>query len=296
MTQEYNYHTEVMGCNFDMTFIAESTVQADSYFTQAVAIAKLYEDKFSRFDHNSELSFINRSKSANVSVEFLEVYEIAYNLYEKTQKRFNPLMQVARIGYDKSFEKITDVETDNINDTNYNINLNEVTILTDRFILQDSQKLDFGGFLKGYVAQKIAQKMESSGGIIINIGGDMYVRGKDYNDEKFIIEIIHPLDKTKNISVIIENEAVCTSGTYKRRWGKDGKVKHHILNTDTKDSTKTDVISASVIHRDGSVADAYATLAITLGSQKVRQFFDKQQIKFVIICENGDILKSDKFK
>jgi thiamine biosynthesis lipoprotein ApbE len=44
------------------------------------------------------------------------------------------------------------------------------------------------------------------------------------------------------------------------------------------------------------MADAYATLAVTLGSQKAKQFFDSQQIEFVIICKNGDILNSDKIK
>ena len=296
MVREYNYHTRVMGCDFDMTFIAETSAQADSYFTQANSIAKLYEKKFSRFDSDSELSFINKNKSLEVSQEFLKIYWVAYNLYKKTHKKFNPLVQVSCIGYDETFEKITDCKVEGLNDREYNINLDEVVILPDRMILQDSQKLDFAGFLKGYVAEYIARSIDSKRGIIINIGGDMYVRGYDERGEKFIVEIAYPRDESKNISIPISNKSLCTSGTYRRIWTSQQGKKHHIIDAHTKDSTQTDVVSASVVHENGAIADAYATLAITLGSEKAQKFFIEQHINFVIICANGDIITSDNFK
>lgn len=296
MTQEYNYHTRVMGCDFDMTFIAQTAAQADGYFTQAVKIAQSYEKRFSRFDSNSELFLVNKNKSVEVTQKFLEVYWIAYDLYKGTQTQFNPLVQVSQIGYDRSFDKMTTEKSDDLNKIEYNINLDDIVILSDRMILQDSQKLDFGGFLKGHVAQIIAQKISNSDGVIINIGGDMYVKGVNQDQKAFSLEIAHPNDESKNILISIMNKALCTSGTYKRKWKQNDENKHHILHSDTRDSTKTDVVSASVIHESGAIADAYATLAVTLGSKKAAHFFDERQIKFVIICENDDILVSDDLK
>ncbi len=296
MAKEYNYHTRIMGCDFDMTFIAKTVAQADRYFTQANNIAKSFEKRFSRFDTTSELSFVNKNKSVEVSQEFLEVYWIAYDLYKKTHKRFNPLVKVSCIGYDKTFEKITDCKIDNLDENEYNINLDDVVILPHRMVLQDSQNLDFGGFLKGHVAQHIAENINSGYGIIINIGGDMYVRGSGQDGKKFIVEIAHPEDESKNISFSVLNKSLCTSGTYKRTWTSHNGKKHHILDTQTKDSTRTDIISASVIHKKGAIADAYATLAVILGSQKAKKFFDEQQIDFIFICSSGDIIISDNFK
>lgn len=295
MTKEYNYHTRTMGCDFDMTFIANSTAQADRYFTQAVKIAQSYEKRFSRFDSKSELSCMNKNKSVEVSRDFLDVYWVAYNLYKRTHTQFNPLLQVSCIGYDRSFDTMDDDESCVVNETVYNTNLDDVAILSHRIILQDSQKLDFGGFLKGHVAQKIAQTIDDVHGIIINIGGDMYVHGRDEERQKFIVEIAHPHDESKNISIPIMNKALCTSGTYKRKWKRNGEQKHHIVDAKSKDSTQTNVISASVMHQNGAVADAYATIAITRGSQKAQHFFSEQQIDFVMICDNGDILASDYF-
>jgi len=296
MTREYNYSTKVMGCDFDMTFIANSTAQADRYFTQAVNIAHSYEKRFSRFDSESELSCMNKNKSVEVSREFLDVYWVAYHLYKKTHAQFNPLVQVSRIGYDRSFDMISDnSQLNSVVESEYNTNLDDVAILSHRLILQDSQKLDFGGFLKGYVVQKIAQIIDNEQGMIINIGGDMYVHGRDEQWQKFVVEISHPHDESKNISVPLMDKALCTSGTYKRKWKQSNKQKHHIVDAQSKDSTQTDVISASVVHKEGAVADAYATLAIIWGSQKAKKFFDSQQLDFVIICENDDILASDYF-
>jgi thiamine biosynthesis lipoprotein len=297
MWQEYNYHTRVMGCGFDMTFIAKTVAQADKYFIQANEIAKSYEKRFSRFDKNSELSLVNEKKSARVSRDFLEVYWVAYHLYKETQAQFNPLLQVSNIGYDKSFEKMDNSDCMEVKDVSYNTNLDDVTVLRHQIILQDSQKLDFGGFLKGYVAQKIAQSIKSNRGVIINIGGDMYVRGGDKDRKKFIVEIVHPVGESKNISFSILNKSLCTSGTYKRKWKTDNGSKHHILDSSTKDCTKTNLISASVVHSKGAVADAYATIAITLGLNGAKEFLERQgNVDFVLIDKKGDILKSDNIR
>ncbi len=302
MLNEYNYHTRVMGCDFDMTFIAESVEKADGYFTEAIKIASFYEDKFSRFNDVSELSYVNKNKSAEISPEFLNIFKIAFELYKKTDGKFNPLLQVSRIGYDQSFEKIIE----NLNEKNkeieerenlqYNSKLENITISENCLTLQKDQELDFGGFLKGYVAQEITQKIKSANGMIINIGGDIYVSGKDCEQKKFEIEIVNPHDENKNIKISVENKAICTSGIYKRKWKNNNENKHHIINSQSKDSAETDIISASVINESGAIADSYATLAITLGSKKAQDFLKKENIEFIIICKNGAIIKSANFK
>jgi len=297
MTNEYNYHTKIMGCDFDMSFIANSVAQADSYFIQTNEIAQLYEKKFSRFDKNSELSILNDKKSLKVSKEFLNVYWTAYHLYKKTSKRFNPLTQVASIGYNKSFEKINKDKLISLQNTKYDTNLDNVIVLKNQIILQRAQELDFGGFLKGYVVQKIVNSIDSNKGMIINIGGDMYAKSSSNDKKEFVVEIVNPLDELKNISFSIMNKALCTSGIYKRKWKTEFGKKHHIVDTKTRDSALTDIISASIICSDASVADAYATLAISSGFKYAINFLKKQRdIDFVLIKTNGDIIKSKGIK
>ncbi len=298
MQKEYNYHTKIMGCDFDMTFITTSVEKADNYFIQALNIAKFYEEKFSRFNNDSELSLLNKRKTLEVSDLFMTIYEIAFDLYKRTGKKFNPLAQVSYLGYDKSFEKIKD----NINDyqehiAKYNIDLGSVVVSSNKIILQRFQKLDFAGFLKGYVAQEIALKINNPLGTIINIGGDIYVQNFNINNKKFTIEIVHPNSNSKNVFISIANESVCTSGIYKRKWvNSENKIKHHIVDVSSKDSAQSNILSATIIHKNGAIADAYATVAIILGLEKSLEFLNKQTIDFILIEKNNKIHISRKLK
>jgi len=289
MEKEYNYHSFIMGCDFDMSFTAVSVQQADEYFAKSLIIAQEFEKRFSRFDKGSELSRLNQQKELDVSQEFLEVWFMAYNLYQKTKGMFNPLVQVAEIGYNRTFEKI---DNDNRRESSlkYSIDMDEVVVAGNKIILKEKQVLDFGGFLKGHVAQVIVQNFSDISGIVVNIGGDIYVGGN-----AFEMEIVNPVKGGKNIKVFLKNESLCTSGVYKRRWKTDGESRHHILDVKTKNSAMKEIISASVIDINGGRADAYATMAVAMGVEKAKKFFEENDISGVLICKGGVVIKTGKF-
>ena len=81
---------------------------------------------------------------------------------------------------------------------------------------------------------------------------------------------------------------------YKRKWKCiDGDV-HHIIDSRSRISVQSDVVSASVIHKDGAVADAYATYAIVLGMERALDFLQSEGIDFepakVDLFEVADML------
>ncbi len=90
---------------------------------------------------------------------------------------------------------------------------------TRRVILHDTQALDFGGFLKGYLAHHISRLIEETysvcTGNIVNIGGDLHTRGYDEHGNPFVFAMYNPVLKTE-FSVPITNMSLATSGTYAR--------------------------------------------------------------------------------
>jgi len=167
----------------------------------------------------------------------------------------------------------------------YNIDMEKIVVAGSKITLQENQVLDFGGFLKGHVAQVIVQSFPSISGVVVNIGGDIYVGGNSFE-----MEIINPIKGGKNIKVVLENEALCTSGVYKRKWKVDGQSKHHILDVKTKNSAMKEIISASVIDINGGRADAYATMAVAMGVEKAKKFFEENDISGVLICTDSAII------
>lgn len=294
MVKEYEFKNRVMGTDFIVSLVSTSPEAAQSGYYQALGIARAYESRFSRFLKSSELSRLNEDKDLVVSEIFWEVFGIAENLYKETKAIFNPLLQVAHMGYDRDFDSMNK----NIQYTGgvcYDVNWSSISAdkSAKRICLGPDQRLDFGGFLKGYVAEEIANTPKYNfTGIIINIGGDIFTHGEDEHGKPFTFSAWNPVTQKEFGHILVKNEAVATSGTYKRKWNVDGKEVFHILDSNNLQSSETDIVSATVVAPHGSLAEAYATVAICLGLDGARKLLDKKHFRYVLIDKNGWVHKN----
>jgi len=132
--------------------------------------------------------------------------------------------------------------------------------------------LDLGGVAKGYATDVVAEILRQAGfdDVIINAGGDVLVRGQK-GGKPWRVAIRAPGQNWPgDILAVIEsrgNEAVFTSGNYQRYTRFDGTRYAHILDPATGWPVP-DVVSATVITTDGTLADAAATAMIVAGWQK----------------------------
>lgn len=254
-----------------------------------------YEKMFSRFLPESELSQVNQKKSMVVSREFMRVLDAAHALYLITDGVFNPLVQIERLGYVSSFP-MNEQSCRHETLEPYDIDFSSVVIDNNHslVILQEGQKLDFGGFLKGYLAEKLCTELYASSsdvqGVIVNLGGDLHTKGLDENGERFMFTIDNPVDETKSVTIPIYNQSLATSGTYKRKWEHDGKSVHHILSASGKQNSKSDIISASVIHDQGGYSEAFTKVLLSGGSEHALALANEADCKAVLITSQGTVL------
>ena len=294
MMREYEYNGKAMGTEFSIAIISDSEELANILATKAIERIHAYEKQFSRFLPTSELSLLNIQKDAIVSENFLEVVQEAYSLYRETQGIFNPLVQIERLGYNTSFDTLNTTEKSESHEP-YDIDFTKTLIepTSHRIVLQEGQKLDFGGFLKGYLAEILATEIKNSSplidGAIVNIGGDIHARGLDAHGLKFIFQIYNPVSKESSIEVPLYNASLATSGTYKRAWEKNGTKVHHILNVTGTHNPDTDIISASVIHSRGSTAEAYAKVFLSFGEERALQTLPSTSLTYLLIKNNGEV-------
>ena len=68
----------------------------------------------------------------------------------------------------------------------------------------------------------------------------------------------------------LDNEAVATSGNYRKWRNEGGKKLSHIVDPKTGDSRAGTLLSATVIASDCMTADAWATACMSMGEQKVK--------------------------
>lgn len=294
MLKEYEFAGKIMGTDFIVSLVSRSEELALGGYRQALGIAEAYENRFSRFIKDSELSLLNSEKDLVVSEIFWQVFLVAENLHRETKGIFNPLLQIETLGYKHDFS-LMDKNIKNAEEVCYDVGWNNLSSDGEkkRICLGPSQKLDFGGFLKGYVAENIANILKYDfSGIIINIGGDIFTYGEDENGKPFTFSIWNPITEKEFGNILIKNEAVATSGIYKRKWLVAEKEVFHILDTKKLANPETDLVSATVIAPHGCLAEAYATVAICLGKEKAVELLDKKHFRYVLINKDGVLFKN----
>ena len=293
MRKEYNFDRKLMGSDFVVALMADSKEKADEIFERMSALGDAYEQRFSRFLDTSELSLVNNRKTDTVSPEFLTVTLMAQKLFFETHGVFNPLLQVSNLGYTKDFSLLADsVHTTNTQTYDTDFSHVEINDKTSRVVLAPTQKLDFGGFLKGHVAEVLSRECGDDTGCIVNLGGDIFTRGVDATEQPFVFSVYNPVTQEHILSIPLQDSAIATSGTYKRTWKTDNGHVHHILESETKKNPDTDIISATILSSEGYRADAYATVALVLGSQKATHLLTELEIPFVFITKTGEVIHS----
>ncbi len=290
---KYNYTAHVMGCDFDVSIVTMRESVANALYARALMIAQSYEQTFSRFLPQSELSILNLTKQITPSKRFLRVITRARDLYHETNHLCNPLVQIARYGYTTSFDTIKESHR-TCDTTSPNCDFDAVDITPSQITLRDDQRLDFAAFLKGAVAQRIARELfahDAISGIVINIGGDLSTYGTDAHGAPFTIFIENPITNEDHV-ITLMNTTLATSGTMRRHWTCNDTDVHHILTPMHHRNPTTKLVSASVILPDGARSDAFATVAIILGTTKAEQFLTKHDARFLLITTDGTITKN----
>lgn len=127
---------------------------------------------------------------------------------------------------------------------------------------------DLGGIAKGYAVDVAIGILQRHGlqHAIINAGGDLRALGQK-GKAPWTIAIQSPKDWEPLALIKVNgNEAIFTSGNYRRYKAFDGKRYAHIIDPHTYYPV-SEIVSATVIAADGMLADAAATALVVAGKQ-----------------------------
>jgi thiamine biosynthesis lipoprotein len=149
-----------------------------------------------------------------------------------------------------------------------------------------SVAIDLGAFAKGYALNLAIDKLKTFGidNAIVNAGGDLCVSGQ-HGDRPWAIGIRHPLGEGVIASVAVSNgECVLTSGNYERYREYEGIRYAHILDPRTGYPVEH-VASATVISKDGGLADAAATALSVAGPSEWQRISQQMALTQVMLVD-----------
>ena len=213
-----------------------------------------FEQDYSRFRDDSFVGKLNQKGSLrNPPEEMLRMMQFAHSIHTATRGIFNISVGGALVsaGYGKG--KSNNIKLDFWAQTE--LTPNKITI-------PNETQIDFGGFGKGWLIDKLAKALRDLGvrHFIINGGGDIFVDAA--SPIEFALE--HPYDPSQQIgSTSLQNGALAVSSIVKRTWrDENGQPHHHIIDTRTGESSSNDIICSFVRAESALIADTMATVLI----------------------------------
>lgn len=135
------------------------------------------------------------------------------------------------------------------------------------WIVEPATELDLGGIAKGWAVDRAADLLEKRvGPCLVNVGGDLAVRGSKPGGEPWRIGVQDPRDPSRLFVTLrlSGKRAVATSGDYQRYVEVDGVRYHHLLDPRTGWPARG-VNSVTVVGPSCAVADAWATAVFVMG-------------------------------
>lgn len=260
-------------------FALDTAIQMDIYsggneriLDEAIDILKNFENQMSYYSEDGELNKIN-SAPANqeivLSDTMFEVLKIAQDVYQLSNSRFDiSIGAVSKLWRDHINSKTLPDDAE-ISELMEYKGFDNIILMNNRLIKSnDKLELDLGGVGKGFSADLVKRHLEKSGvtKAILNFGGNLVLMGSTPEDP-YKIGIQDPFgDRNNYFAVLTVGDcAVVTSGSYERNFEVDGKLYHHIIDSQTGYPVDNSLTSVTVITDSSAYADALSTAFFTMG-------------------------------
>ena len=131
-------------------------------------------------------------------------------------------------------------------------------------------EMSFGALAKGCASDKAIESMRAAGVTsgVISLGGNVQTLGLKPDGTMWTVGVADPNNPSSYVGVLNVGEtAVVTSGSYQRFFPDitTGNIYHHILKPQSGYPVSNNLVSATIICKDGTMADALSTAMFVLG-------------------------------
>jgi thiamine biosynthesis lipoprotein len=227
------------------------------------------EDVFSRFRADSELMRLNEAGSIEASDDLLEVVELALAARERTAGRFDPTLHDALVaaGYDRTFDRLDEDGAAPAARAAALTSGGDVAIHGRRIELGPGVRIDLGGIVKGFAADRCARRLARVGPCLVNAGGDLAVAGTR-RAGPWPVAVRLPRGE---LTLAVAAGGLATSGRDRRRWRRDGQQRHHLIDPATLEPAAGGPLSVTVAAPSATEAEVLAKRLFLAGERAERE-------------------------
>jgi thiamine biosynthesis lipoprotein len=262
------------------------------------SILNAFDQSVSIYKSNSIVSKLNRNEAVELDQWFIGNFELSQRISSETSGSFDitigPLANIWGFG---TFEKPDSINYAAIDSVKKLVGYERVKIENGRFVKENPLiQLNFNAIAQGYAVDVLSDFFINNGieSFLIDLGGEIFAKGQKPDGAiwKIGIEIPEEGAETRfyNEIVSIKDEAVASSGNYRKFYEIDGVKYAHSLDPKTGFPIKHSLLSTTVIAPTTAEADAYATAFMVMGVDKTLEFVKSHpNLKvYMVYDENGE--------
>lgn len=237
-----------------------------------------FEATYSRFKKDSLVSELNIKRVVPFDAHLASMLQISKNASELSLGIFDIFIQdkLASKGYGDHYEE-RDSETLLQEKSSCSISSSSIEII-------GSGTIDLGGIGKGYVIDMIRDFLhkENISAFLINGGGDIYVTHNEGKPVELLLQ--HPIERDTSIgSILLKNQAFCSSSSYVRSWNHNGEQKNHFITPSGEE-----VWAASFVTGESTtMADIMATVLCVASHDQLLSYeiAERAGVKYLVYDE-----------
>ena len=287
----------IFGTMYSVTYQSKTDLK-----TSIDSMLKVFDGSLSPFNDTATISRINRNERVIADELFATVFRKSLEVSEATGGAFDitvaPLVNAWGFGFKQGSFPDSMMVDSLLQLTGYEkVSMNE----QGEVLKQDERMmLNCSAIAKGYAVDVIANLLKSKGvkNMMVDIGGEVVVHGKNPKEKKWRIGINKPVDDSlatnQELERIVEitDAAIATSGNYRNFYYNNGKKYAHTIDPSTGYPVQHSLLSATVVANDCMTADAYATAFMVMGVEKALEMAESNpgiEAFFIFSNEEGNL-------
>lgn len=297
-----NITGQTMGTTYSIKIISQELSLNQIILKEGIdSVLSKINMQMSTWDHNSEISRINRDHTKEpilLSPELQEVMSSAISISKKSNGVFDITIYelMSLWGFGPEPKKI-DPTNKEIKKVLENTGWKKINLVKNYLIREKKNlKFDLNAIAKGYGVDKVFQYLQSRGynNIFVEIGGEVRCSGINLNNQSWRLGIEVPLVggsiNTQIAGIIsLSDKAMATSGNYRNFVDIGGEIIGHTVNPILGRPVKTNVLSVTVISSSCMIADSWATTLMVLDYKNGKKLIEKENdLNVVWVIEMED--------
>ena len=284
----------VFGTIYKITYQHDDDLQED--IKQALMEV---DNSLSPYNPNSIITRINHNEDTTLNAHFTHVYGLAQQISAETEGAFDitvaPLVNAWGFGFKHSI----DIAPNVIDSLRQFVGYQKTRMEGGKIVKDDERlMLDCSAIAKGYGVDVVARTLDQKGvkHYMVDIGGEVVLKGKSPRMKDWRIGINKPIEDSLSVNqelqtiLEISDIGMASSGNYRKFYYKDGKRYAHTIDPRLGTPVQHNILSATVLAKDCTTADAYATAFMVMGLEKALDFCQKHpELNAYFICDGeGD--------